>query len=260
MIRVMPAKGMKVDELKLAEAAAAALARLRERAPLVMSLTNTVVENWTANCLLAVGARPAMVAETDEAVELAARSGAVLVNVGTLTARQAEAMRGAVASANRHGVPWVLDPVAVDKLAFRRREVERLIGLKPRMIRANRGEIDFLRGTVPTASLEAIALLATGEVDEIAMGAGSVPVRLANGVPMLARVTGTGCAQGALAAAFCAVEPSPVVAAVATALTMAIAGEIAFAAARRPGSFQVALLDVLDAVRPEDLKERARFA
>lgn len=249
-----------MDERELAEHAAAALARLRVRAPLVMSLTNTVVENWTANCLLAVGARPAMVAEADEAAELAARAEAVLINLGTLTIRQAEAMHAAVTAANRHGVPWVLDPVAVDKLGFRRREVERLMAGKPRLIRGNHEEIRFLMKTLPQTVMRSVPLLATGAVDEIRPGGDAAPVRVANGVPMLARVTGTGCAQGALAAAFCAVEPDPPVAALATALTMSIAGEIAFATAKRPGAFQMALLDALDAVQPKDLRERARFS
>lgn len=65
--------------------------------PFVLCLTNTVAANFTANVLLAIGAKPAMIEEPSEAAELAAVADAVLVNVGTLTPAQAEVMRAAVA-------------------------------------------------------------------------------------------------------------------------------------------------------------------
>ena len=234
---------------RLLKSAADALARVREQKPLVMCLTNTVVTNWTANCLLALGATPAMVEEPEEAAELAASSGAVLVNVGTVTHSQAAAMRDAIASCNAHGVPWVLDPVAVDKLAFRRDLVGEFLREKPRMVRGNAREIASLG-----SRLDGIVTLATDKIDAIG------DIRIANGVPMLQRVTGTGCAQGALAAAFCAVESNAMVAAVAASLAMALAGEAAYGHAKRPGSFQIALLDALDALTPEEMIENARFA
>jgi len=270
--------------------AAKALARVREEKPLVLSITNTVVTNWTANCLLALGAKPAMMEEPEEAAELAARAGGVLINLGTVTSRQFETMQAAVTAANEAHVPWVLDPVAVDKLTFRRTLTEKLVAQKPTLIRGNSEEINFLMGTVP--NLQGICpLLSTGPVDEIwgtvpsseiwgtvpsriqttqttqtiqttqttqTKTLGSVPLKVNNGVELLTRVTGTGCAQGALAAAFCAVEPDPVVAALATSLTMSLAGELAYAKARHPGSFQIALLDALEELEPEDIQERAK--
>ena len=238
---------MERDEILLR--AGRALDNVRARRPLVLCLTNTVVENWTANCLLALGAVPAMMSEPEEAAELAAVSGAVLVNVGTVTRAQAETMRAAIAACSRHGVPWVLDPVAADKLAYRRGLVAEFIKGSPRLVRGNAGEIAALRGLLGDT-----VALATGAVDEIG------GLRLANGVPLLQRVTGTGCAQGALAAAFCAVEPDPVVAGVAAALAMALAGERAVEVAARPGAFQTALLDALDALTARDFQERAKWA
>ena len=104
---------------------------IAEKGPLVMCLTNTVAANFTANCLLAVGAKPAMIEEPEEAAELASVANAVLVNVGTVTARQADVMRAAIASCNAHGVPWALDPVAADKIGFRRRLVLEFLAQKP---------------------------------------------------------------------------------------------------------------------------------
>lgn len=241
--------------------AAEALTRLRRERPLVLSITNTVVTNWTANCLLALGAKPAMLEEPNEAAQLAARAGAVLVNLGTVTAQQLQTMRVAATAANAARVPWVLDPVAVDKLTYRRTLATSLIAQKPRLIRGNSDEINFLLGSVPHFQ-GSVPLLSTGPVDEIWGSVhpfeGSVPIRIANGVEMLTRVTGTGCAQGAIAAAFCAVEPDPVVAAVAASLTMGIAGEMAFEKAQRPGSFQIALLDALDELDAQALTQKAK--
>ena len=48
-------------------------------------MTNDVVQTFTANTLLALGASPAMVIETEEASQFAAIASALLINVGTLT-------------------------------------------------------------------------------------------------------------------------------------------------------------------------------
>jgi hydroxyethylthiazole kinase len=56
-------------------------------------MTNEVVQTFTANTLLALGASPAMVIEPEEASQFAAIASALLVNVGTLTQERATAMR-----------------------------------------------------------------------------------------------------------------------------------------------------------------------
>jgi hydroxyethylthiazole kinase len=76
----------------------------------------------------------------------------------------------------------------------------------------------------------------------------------------MTRVTGVGCAQGAIAAACAVVGDNPLQAAVAAAVLMGIAGEQAAAAARRPGSYQVALLDALDAIDGETVRARGRVS
>ena len=249
-----------MNTVETVDKAAAALVRLRERRPLVCCLTNTVAANFTANALLALGARPAMVEEPSEAAELVALlgqrtsssvdrpSGALLVNVGTLTERQANVMRAAVRAANAADVPWVLDPVAADKLAFRREFVLEILNEKPMLVRGNSAETAAL-----SDALKGLAVLSTGPVDDVC------GFKIANGVELLTRVTATGCAQGAIAAAFCAIEKDAAVAAVAASLAMSLAGEAAFACAKRPGGFQLALLDALDELTPDDFRKKARF-
>jgi hydroxyethylthiazole kinase len=84
-------------------------------------MTNDVVQTFTANVLLALGASPAMVIEAEEAEQFATFADALLINVGTLTAPRAQSMRRAIESAVAAGKPWTLDPVAVGALTFRTR-------------------------------------------------------------------------------------------------------------------------------------------
>lgn len=86
------------------------LHQFRTRSPLTHCMTNDVVQTFTANVLLALGASPAMVIEAEEAEQFAALADALLVNVGTLTAPRAQSMRRAIESAVAAGTPWVLDP------------------------------------------------------------------------------------------------------------------------------------------------------
>ena len=208
--------------------------------PLIVCLTNTVAATFTANCLLAIGAKPAMVEEASEAEELAAVADALLVNLGTVTERQAEAMRRAVKVANEKGVPWVLDPVGVQALTFRHQLALEFIGLHPAIIRGNHAEIDIL-GSVDCVTL------ATGAIDTVEQSnnPNNRTISISGGVPMLQTVTATGCAQGGICAAFLGRGESPRDAAVSASKLMKRAGKVAWKRAKTPGSFQVALVDAL---------------
>lgn len=249
----------------------AARAALSEVRPLVHCLTNTVVQAFTANALLAVGASPAMVDAPEEAAEFAAIASAVLVNVGTLNARTADAMRAAAARAADDAKPWVLDPVAVGALGFRTRLAAELLDHRPDVVRGNASEVIALagagaggRGTDSTVGVDSAAAAATdlarrtggvvavsGEVDLVTDGTRTV--RVGGGHPLLTRTTGAGCALGALTAAYVASTGSNLWGAVAAHAHVAVAAERAAAVCSGPGSFAVAWLDALDAVGPDEL-------
>ncbi|WNV75627.1 hydroxyethylthiazole kinase [Geodermatophilus sp. DSM 44513] len=244
----------------------AASAALRTRTPLVHCLTNTVVQTVTANALLAVGAAPAMVDAPEEAGDFAAVASAVLVNVGTVSARTAEAMRLAARAAGTAGTPWVLDPVAVGGLAFRTGLAAELVGLRPTVVRGNASEVMALagagaggRGVDSTDSAEDAAKAAaelaartggvvavSGAVDLVTDGRRTV--RVGGGSALLTRTTGAGCALGALVAAYVAATGDPLTGAVAAHAHVAVAAERAAAVAGGPGTFTPAWLDALDAV------------
>ena len=205
------------------------------KSPLVLCLTNTVAANLTANCLLAIGAKPAMVEEPCEAEELAEKADALLVNLGTVTSAQAEAMRKAIDVATSRNIPWVLDPVGVQLLAFRRRLAQEFIARHPSLIRCNQAEAACLGETGCTA-------LMTGEVDAIIVP--DAPSRRERRQE-IAGVTATGCAQGGLCAAFLGRGQSPADAALSASKLMKRAGELALERTHEPGSLQVALIDAL---------------
>jgi hydroxyethylthiazole kinase len=78
-------------------------AALRAKRPLVQALTNIVSSNFVANVLLSAGASPAMVDNPEEAALFASIADGVLINLGTPTAAQVEAMRLAAAAAQKAG-------------------------------------------------------------------------------------------------------------------------------------------------------------
>lgn len=261
----------------LAEDAAAALEHLRSAAPLVQCITNAVVTNFTANVLLAVGASPAMTDIQGEGGVFAELADGLLVNTGTPTAEQRGAAYEAVGARRRAGRAWVLDPVAVGVLPVRTALARDLLEFRPAIVRGNASEVIALaggaggRGTDAThgvdAARDAAAALAeragsavavSGPVDLVRSPDGTV-VRVPHGTPLLTRITGGGCALGALMAAFTAVRADPAAAAVAATTVYTLAAEDAAADSGGPGSFAVALLDRLHAVTPERIAARAEL-
>lgn len=257
---------------------AAVLESLRTRHPLILSLTNSVVQPITANMLLAAGAAPVMLNDAEESEQLLCTcANGLLINVGTLSRSQAEQMRRAVCAARTAGIPWVLDPVAVGLLDFRTGFCQGLLTLHPTLIRGNASEIMALageaaggRGTDSTEESEAAVhaarqlagrygctVLVTGAVDYVTDG--ERLLALNNGDPLMTRVTGVGCAMGALAAACVAVAPDAFTGAAACAALLGIAGERAAFRCPHPGTFAAALLDELDAITPAELVQQVRL-
>lgn len=249
------------------------LDRLRERAPLVQAITNGVVTNFTANVLLALGAAPAMVDIPVESGAFAAIADGLLVNLGTPHEEQRRAMREAAEVARASGVPWVLDPVAVGFLPVRTSLAADLLSLEPTIIRGNASEILALAGVgaggrgvdasdgVEAASETASQLaLRTGAVVAVSgpvdhLTDGRRRVRVGTGTPLLTRVTGGGCALGAVMAAFASLTDDALLAATAATTAYTIAAQTAAASSSGPGSFAVAFLDALSTLTATDVRE-----
>lgn len=241
------------------------VARVRDVRPLVHCITAAVSMNTVADALLAAGAAPMMTETAREAPVIVRRAEALLINLGTLSTDGAAGIPPTVAAAREAGIAWVLDPAAVGLPPVRTSLAGSLLKQGPAVVRGNASEILVLAGLgsggrgpdssdSPEMAAEAARRIAqvtggviavSGPVDLITDGGRAV--RCANGTPLLTRVTGTGCALGALVAACCAVTDRWSAAVAATAW-LGVAAEVAAGRARGPGSFRVELLDALASV------------
>ncbi len=144
------------------------------------------------------------------------------------------------------------------RLAFARD----LYALGPAVLRANAPEFRALTGrdvdgVADEAAHRRLVIALTGAMDRVADPSRSIGV--ANGHPLMARVTAIGCAGTALLAAVLAIEPDPYLAAGTALVAMGVAGEIAAQRAAGPGTFPAALVDAIDALRETDLSARIRL-
>ncbi len=254
------------------------MTRVRSTSPLIHQITNFVVMNETANITLCAGALPVMAHAPQEVEEMVNSAHALVLNIGTLWADQIEAMLLAGSRANARGIPIVLDPVGAGATRFRTEAAQRLLdGLSISIVRGNAAEIATLAGyqarisgvesegavadpiEVAKAFARKFGCVAaiTGAVDTVSDGARTA--RVANGHPLMGRVTGTGCMSTAVTACYAAVEKDRVLAAAAALAAFGLAGEIAADGAPGPGSFHVRLYDALAQLTPEALRSRARI-
>lgn len=244
-------------------AAVELLDRVRARRPRVHCITNAVAQTFTANLLLAAGAIPSMTVSADEIVGFVGGADALLVNLGTFDAGRREAVALALEVAADRRLPWLLDPVFVDRSPPRATFARELVAREPRALRLNRAEFATLAGAEADGeaparfALDTLAVVAvTGAVDLVTDGARRVSI--ANGHPLMDRVTAMGCAGAALCTAFLAVEADAFVAAAAGLVVLGVAGEVAAATAAGPGSFVTGVVDALYALDPDTIHRRAR--
>ncbi|USB33081.1 hydroxyethylthiazole kinase [Paenibacillus sp. YPG26] len=256
------------------------LSKVREQNPLIHNITNIVVANFSANGLLALGASPFMADSHEEVADVAQMAAAVVLNIGTLNEYVIESMLLAGRSANRHGVPVVLDPVGAGATAYRTEVTARLTGeIKLTALRGNAAEVANVVGRTWTskgvdagegdgdvigmaeeaaAKLGSIVII-TGRDDVIADGNSTYIV--SNGHPILTKVTGTGCLLSAVVGAFLASGRSQIEAAVEAISFYGVAAELAYerTEGQGPGSFQTELLNQLAVLTPEQLQSRSRI-
>lgn len=254
------------------------LLKIRTDAPLVHNITNYVVMNTTANALLAIGASPVMAHAIEEVEEMTGLAQALVLNIGTLSQSWIEAMLIAGKEARRRNIPVVLDPVGCGATQFRTNTVQKLIDeIHPTVIRGNASEIRALISTgsgtkgvdslhTPDEVSEDAARLSksaecvvsvSGPVDLVVEG--KVVVRIANGNPMMTKVTGMGCTSSAITGAFLAVNNSAIRAAAHAMAVMGIAGELAAERAAGPGSFQMNFLDSLYCIKESEISQRLKM-
>lgn len=268
-----------IESEQLKQQVMSAVNTIRATNPMAGSITNTVTIDFVANAQLAVGGSAAMVYLPDEGEALVAGGGAIYLNMGTLFPIYEETIPRAAKAAHDAGKPWVLDPVGLGIGSLRTKLVSEIRPYKPAIVRGNASEIITLaslwglagtedddarpRGvdtvdTVDAARGAAVALarytggavVVSGEVDLITDG--STVAKSHGGSPLMSKITGCGCSQGGVLAAYaCAADPFT--AAVCGTAVYNVAGTRAAAVADAPASFKVAFIDELYRATAEDI-------
>ncbi|OYU49928.1 MAG: hydroxyethylthiazole kinase [Rhizobiales bacterium PAR1] len=226
------------------------LEALRLRRPRVHAITNPVAQGLTANGLLALGATPSLTLNLLELADFITSSDALLLNLGMLDRDRLEALPLAAKVAATGNRRFVLDPVFADRSENRRALARGVFAFSPTIVKLNASEADAFAPEIPPGSVTVI----TGPIDRITRG--DQTIRLANGHPLMASVTATGCLLGAILAACLAVEEDTFLAAVAGVSLLNIAAEIAAEGAAGPGSFAYRLIDALAALDADTLHHR----
>ena len=141
----MPGEPIDADRVR------ATVSAVRASAPLVHHLTNEVTTSETANVTLHWGGLPVMANAPAEAGDMAAGADAVVINTGTASVTDVDAMIDAGTRANENGVPVVLDPVGYGATPHRVESVARLLdAVTFDVIKGNVGEIRGLAGEEAT--------------------------------------------------------------------------------------------------------------
>lgn len=258
----------------------AILEQIKAKRPLIHQLTNYVSANDCANITLAMGASPVMADDRDEVEDMVAGAAALVLNLGTLNARKAEAMLIAGKKAGILGIPVILDPVGVGATKLRAATANRLLREVPlSVIRGNLAEIKFLAGLSQrsigvdsTAGDQAGTEVArelshklgcivavTGKIDVVAQG--NRALSIANGHPNLALVTGTGCMATAIVGCCCAVANDLLLATATGIIVMGIAGELAQQSLQSQeglGTFRMRLFDAVSKITADELVKYGR--
>lgn len=259
--------------------------RVRATCPLIQNITNTVVQQFSANVLLAIGAAPAMLDHEADAGQFAGLADGLLVNFGTATSHQFLAADAAIRVMRQQHKPWVLDPVSVGVASYRTTRILQAMACGPSAIRGNASEIAALagegaggRGVDSTDEVDAVLPAAvslagsTGSVVAVSGACDAIvevhdqTVRVARvfgGHPLMTKVIGTGCSLGSVTAAYLAAARSGDAAhrvadfdaVVAAHAHFALAGQAAGAVSRGSGSFAVGFLDALQTLSSSDMAQ-----
>ncbi len=240
------------------------LKAMREKSPLVHSITNLVVMQVNANVLLAAGASPLMAHAQEEMGDIIKIINALVLNIGTLDKHIIASINVAGDFANKYNKPVVFDPVGAGASKLRTETALHIMrNVKPCILRGNASEIFALAGEMGETkgvdstkdsrdALRQAKFLAnnfktvvsvSGEVDVITDGKDVVHV--SGGDKLMTLVTGIGCSATAISGACMAVAKNPLIGAVAGMALFASAGEKAAKKCHGPGSFLPNFLDEL---------------
>lgn len=270
----------------------AAVKAVKKQKPLTHVITHQIAANDTANCILALGARPIMSEHPAEMAEVVIAAGALGVSLGNINDSRLRAIRLAGHTACIYGRPHIIDCVgtAVSRLRldFARRyiadfkpavvkgnasELLALVGCPNHAIGVDAGEEDALYRQLEAGDTraEAVTVLAefarSNETVIVITGAkdivldGKNVALVSNGTPLLGKITGSGCMLTGIITAFLGAGEVPLTAAMAGLTLYGAAGERAAAQAGsiHPGTFHSLLFDALAELSEEPFEAKVKL-
>ncbi|MGB9839433.1 hydroxyethylthiazole kinase [Thermovenabulum sp.] len=256
------------------------LKKVRENKPLIHHITNMVTVNDCANVTLAVGALPVMAHALEEVEDMVKAASCLVLNIGTLTKEQVEAMIKAGKKANQMGIPVVLDPVGAGATPLRTESTWRILNeVKVSVIKGNSAEIGTLagaggeiRGVEAVKSSENLLpaskelakrlntiIVVSGATDIVTDGERIALVN--NGHYLMGTITGTGCMLASVIGSFCGVEKDYFRATVAALVVFGLSGELAAKKSNiyGPASFKINFFDELYNITEEKIIEGSKY-
>jgi hydroxyethylthiazole kinase len=240
------------------------LEKVKSQRPVIHHLTNWVTIYDCANVVKVLGASPVMAHAPEEVAEMSELASALVLNIGTLTVEFVDAMKKAARSANKKGIPVILDVCGAGATKLRdQKSLELLDETKISIVKGNASEIARISGLlvktkgVDAGSVDAdlrelaeqfaqarsCTVVITGKEDIVSNGKKSY--RIKNGHPMMANIVGTGCMATSVIGTFAAVDPDYSCAATAGLVCFEVASELAVQKSRGPGTFKEQLFDAL---------------
>jgi hydroxyethylthiazole kinase len=255
------------------------LEKVRSRSPLVHHITNWVTIYDCANVVKAFGASPVMAHAGEEVSDMSGLADSLVLNIGTLTSEVVASMKKASKTANKKGIPVVLDVCGAGATPFRNRICAKL--MKEAVIdivKGNYSEIASVAGTKAKtkgvdstdtgsdmikisrglAAAKKCVVVATGKEDIITDGRTTLIVK--NGHPMMSKIVGTGCMAASVIGAFAAVEGDRVLAAASALVCFEITAEIAAIKAKGPASFKEGLFDAIPGLDKRTVEKMAKVS
>ncbi len=252
--------------------------RVREKKPLVHHITNWVTIYDCANITRTFGALPVMAHAEEESGDMARIASALVLNIGTLTPSLIESMVTAGKSANEKQIPVVRDAVGVGATELRNEKAfELLEKIRIDIIKGNASEIaklagenavtrgveatevkaDLIEAAKRLARIRKAVVVVTGREDIVTDGGRVYLIR--NGHEKMGSIVGTGCMAASVIGAFAGVEKDYTIASVSALVCFGIAGELAAAYSKGPGSFKSGFYDEVYNLDEETIERMSRF-
>jgi len=251
--------------------------KVKKQNPIILCLTNNVVMNFTANVLLASGFSPIMSLDSSDIEDLSKICNGILINIGTINQEFIKLCEIAIKCGIERDIPIVFDPVGSGVSKIRTNFSRKILNIEYEnlIIKGNASEILSLYSNesgkgVDSAHKSDSIIDATREIsnkynkiicitgeNDCVIGQNKV-IKISNGSEKMTRVTGMGCALGAIIAGFTSSDLS--INSISNAVSyFGIAGEIADEKSNGIGDFQIKFLDALSNIDDKIFEQKSKI-